>query len=102
MSTGLGEAAAATSTEDSPEPSAQEALAADTLPEPQPGQARPDTKGRCSHKLQAALNGGCWVETSLEQEKCEALSGHMYKGLCYVPVFPAGRRPSTTAPSKQP
>jgi hypothetical protein len=38
----------------------------------------------------------------VEQEKCEAVYGTMYKGLCYVPVFPKGRRPSTSTPTKKP
>jgi serine/threonine protein kinase len=101
-SVGLGETAMSTSTEESPAPSTPEAMAADTPPEPLPGQATPDAKGRCPHKRQIALNGGCWMSTPVEQEQCEAFSGSMYKGLCYVPVLPNGRRPSTATPTKQP
>jgi hypothetical protein len=68
---GLGEALAATSTEPSPELRALEVLAKDTPPEPQPGQARPDAKGRCPHKRQVALNGGCWTKIQFNREECE-------------------------------
>ena len=97
---GLGQTAASASTVDSPPPSTPEAMAADTLPEPLPGQATPDAKGRCPHKRQVTLNGVCWGIIPLD--KCEELSGRMYQGLCYVPVFPTSRRPSTATPTKQP
>ncbi len=96
---GLGETAASTSTGDSPAPSTPEAMATDTPPEPLPGQSAPDARGRCPHKRQVALNGGCWRKTPAEQ--CEEFSGRMYKGACYVPIFAPGR-PSTATPTKQP
>jgi serine/threonine protein kinase len=99
-SVGLGENAASTSTGGSPTPSTPEVMAAETPPDPLPGQATPDAKGQCPHKRQVILNGGCWRMTPLDQ--CEELSGRMYKGLCYVPVFPSGSRPSTATPTKQP
>jgi hypothetical protein len=95
---GLGEAVVSASKMDDPEPSRREALAQDTLPEPLPGQTRPDAKGRCPHKRQVALNGGCWVGwADTEREKCEALhhNGYMYKNTCYVPVIPPGRPPTS-------
>jgi hypothetical protein len=99
--TGLGEAAVSSSTMDAPEPSGREVLAKDTLPEPLPGQLRPDGKGRCPHKRQVALNGGCWVEAEWDREKCEAFNnGYMYKNTCYVPVLPPGR-PPTSQPAHQ-
>ncbi len=91
---GLGEAVVSESTMDAREPSGQEALAEDALPEPLPGQTRPDAKGRCPHKRQVALNGGCWVE-ELDREKCEALSGSVFKKTCYLPVIPPGRPPTS-------
>jgi serine/threonine protein kinase len=96
---GLGETAASTSTGDSPAPSTPEAVAAEIPPEPLPGQAAPDARGRCPHKRQVVLNGGCWRKTLVDQ--CEEFSGRMYKGACYVPIFPPGR-PSTATPTKQP
>jgi hypothetical protein len=102
VSVGLGETATSTPTGDSPAPSTPEAMAADTPPEPLPGQAAPDAKGRCPHKQQVAINGACWAKTPVNQEQCEIFSGYMYKGMCYVPIFLKGRRPSTATPTKQP
>lgn len=99
---GLGEAAAATSMEQPPAPSLQEKVAEEPLPEPQPGQTRPNAKGQCPHKGQIALNKGCWLETtSLDREGCAASGGHMFKGLCCVPIIPPGRRP-TSSPTDRP
>jgi predicted Ser/Thr protein kinase len=97
---GLGEAVVSSSTMDTPEPSGREAIAEDTLPEPLPGQTRPDAKCRCPHKRQVSLNGGCWVEAAWEREKCEALSGSVFKKTCYLPVIPPGR-PPTSQPARQ-
>ncbi len=99
--TGLGEAAAVVSPESSPTSAAQEVMTEDTLPEPLPGQTRPNAKGRCPHKQQVALNGGCWVELLVESDKCELLNGKMFKGTCYVPSIPPGR-PPTSCPTNKP
>jgi hypothetical protein len=98
---GLGEAASTVSTEASPEPSIQEPLAEDTLPEPLPGQVRPNAKGRCAHRRQVALNGACWVPH--DPEECEALGGNsqLFKGRCYVPAM-STERPSTSQPAPKP
>lgn len=98
---GLGEAAAATSMEQAPVASFQDKLAEEPLPEPQPGQLRPNAKGRCPHKGQMALNKGCWLETSLDVEGCAQLNGQMFKGRCYVPIIPPGR-PPTSSPTDKP
>jgi hypothetical protein len=92
---GLGDAAASVSTEDTPETLSSKVMAEDTLPEPQPGQIRPDAKGRCPRKRQVALNGGCWAATSYDREECTELSGHVYKGTCYLPFIPPGRSPTS-------
>ncbi len=98
---GLGEASAATALEQAPAASWHEKLAQEPLPEPQPGQLRPDAKGQCPRKVQTALNKGCWVETSLVREGCAELNGQMYKGRCYVPIIPPGR-PPTSSPTDKP
>jgi len=102
-SAALGETVAAMSQEHFPSALTPEAVAEDSLPEPQPGQAVPDPKGRCAHKRQVALNGGCWVPQVQESEACEALAGQVYKGTCYIPVLPRERprRPPTSAPTKK-
>ncbi len=93
---GLGDDAASSPGVEEPVRLEQEVLAAEPLPVPLPGQTRPDAKGRCPHKGQVALNGGCWVK--LEREKCEALN---LTSTCYVPVFPS-ERPSTSHTSPLP
>ncbi|MFL5349635.1 MAG: protein kinase domain-containing protein [Hyalangium sp.] len=97
---GLAEALTSTSTNSAPGLQAPEGMAEDTPPEPRQGQDRPDAKGRCPHKRQVALNGGCWLELSLSREECEGSAAHMFKGKCYVPVIPpVHRRPPTSTPS---
>jgi hypothetical protein len=98
---GLGEASAATALEQAPAASRQVQLAQEPLPEPQPGQLRPDAKGQCPRKGQTALNKGCWVATSLDREGCAEFNGQMYKGLCYAPIIPPGR-PPTSSPTDKP
>jgi hypothetical protein len=98
---GLGETAAATALEQGPAASLHEKLAEEPLPEPQPGQLRPNAKGQCPYKRQTALNKGCWFETSLERELCAQLNGQMYKGKCYQPLIPPGR-PPTSSPTDKP
>jgi hypothetical protein len=98
---GLGDAASTTSTVISPDSPVRGSLAEDTLPEPLPGQLRPDAKGQCPLKRQVALNGGCWVRLKLEREECEALRGYLFKDTCHVPIL-APRRHPTSSPASEP
>jgi hypothetical protein len=98
---GLGDAVSTASTTDTPAPSGQEGIAEEPLPEPLPGQVRPDAKGRCPHKREVALNGGCWMELPMDREGCDLLSGHVFKGTCYVPIISPGRQP-TSSPTRKP
>jgi serine/threonine protein kinase len=98
---GLGEAASLGAVQTLPAPSAREVLAEEPQPEPVPGQARPDAKGRCPEKWQVALNGGCWAPLKGEREACEVLGGQFFKGTCYGPVITAGR-PPTSHPTREP
>lgn len=102
-SAALGETVAAMAQEKPPSALTPEIVAEDPLPEPLEGQGVPDAKGRCPHKRQVALNGGCWVPQALSDEECEALSGQRRQGTCYVPAFPSGRprRPPTSGPTKR-
>jgi serine/threonine protein kinase len=100
---GLGDAATVAALDKPPSGSTAEALIQDTLPEPEPGQVQPDGKGRCPRKWLVALNGACWAEAAWEPEKCEELGGQMFKGTCYMPFTPHGRkRPPTSGPLKKP
>lgn len=98
---GLGEEAAATSTQPVPAASPSDGIAEDTPPKPLPRQTRPDEKGRCPRKWQISLNGACWELLSRERGSCDLLNGRMFKGLCYVPILPPGRSP-TSSPTNTP
>ncbi|HVG61431.1 MAG TPA: protein kinase, partial [Hyalangium sp.] len=98
---GLGEAVSLGAVQSLPAPSAQEVLAEEPQPEPVPGQARPDAKGRCPGKWQVALNGGCWAPLKGGREACEAVNGQLFKGTCYMPITTAGRLP-TSHPTREP
>jgi eukaryotic-like serine/threonine-protein kinase len=96
---GLGDATSTASTTQPPE---HKPPSEDTLPDPQPGQVRPNAKGRCPHKRQIALNGACWVPSDMDREQCEALgNGKLFKGRCYVPAQ-SQEHPSTSHPTRTP
>jgi serine/threonine protein kinase len=100
---GLGDAATSMAMEQAPSVSTDEAMSADTLPEPMPGQVRPDDKGRCPTKVLVSLNNGCWAKTAWDPETCVTLGGQMFKGTCYVPFIPPEpKRPPTSGPVKNP
>ncbi|HYI00135.1 hypothetical protein [Hyalangium sp.] len=84
----------------SPTSSVPGVQAEDTLPEPLPGQVRPDAKGRCPHPRQVPLNGGCWVKVKVPREECEALKGSMLQGTCYAPG-PLQERQPTSHPVRE-
>jgi serine/threonine protein kinase len=73
-------------------------LAQQPLPQPRPGQARPDEKGRCLGHKQVPINGGCWVEQlPMSAEKCVE-SGYMpFQGKCYLPAPAPPRKPAPTS-----
>ncbi|WP_224240418.1 serine/threonine-protein kinase [Hyalangium gracile] len=99
---GLGDTATPAALEKEPADSTQQDPVAD-IPEPQPGQIRPDRKGLCPGKGMLTLNGGCWVETTWDAEKCQEFGGEMVKGTCYLPVLlPGKKRPSTSGPTEEP
>lgn len=96
---GLGEAAAAARTDSVPlSPSSQEAISEDSPPEPVPGQARPDSKGRCPLKHHVVLNGGCWGALQGDRETCEEFGGFIFQGTCYMPIFSRQRPPTSSPP----
>jgi hypothetical protein len=97
---GLGETAAVCTME-APEPTFSATMSEETPPEPLPGQAQPDAKGRCPRKGQVALNDGCWAQVPFERDECEAKGGSIFKSTCYLPVFPLKRGPTSSPSNKQ-
>ncbi len=83
-------------------PSKQKPIAQETLPEPRPGQTRPDEKGRCPGRKQVPLNGGCWVESSsMSAEDCTESGYVRFKGKCYSPALAPPKKPlPTSSPAK--
>ncbi|HYI02051.1 serine/threonine protein kinase [Hyalangium sp.] len=98
---GLGEAAATMPLAEAPSAPNPEGMTEDTLPEPIPGQLRPDEKGRCPPRGLVVLNGGCWAEVAWAPEKCMELGGQMFKGTCYMPFLTRGRRPNSSSMDKR-
>jgi hypothetical protein len=98
---GLAEATSALSRKDPAVASPRQPVAEEALPEPQPGQVRPDAKGRCPGAKLVLLNGVCWLRIQLELELCESTNGQMFKGSCYQPIIPPAR-PPTSSPKKSP
>jgi serine/threonine-protein kinase len=84
------------------EPSEQEAIGQEPLPEPHPRrQIRPDARGQCPGHKQVAINGGCWVVYPVtDAEECEQNGYVLIKGQCYAPALETRRRkpPPTSAP----
>ncbi|HEX8699121.1 MAG TPA: protein kinase, partial [Myxococcaceae bacterium] len=77
-------------------------LAQAPLPEPRPGQIRPNKKGQCPGLQQVAINGGCWVESSLANAQACSESGYVFfQGRCFGPALEPPRKPQpTSSPSE--
>ncbi|HEX8703189.1 MAG TPA: serine/threonine-protein kinase [Myxococcaceae bacterium] len=74
-------------------------LAQEPLPEPRPGQLRPDKRGQCPGRQQVAINGGCWldVRSSTDAQSC-AESGYVFfQGKCFFPALEPPRKPQPTS-----
>jgi hypothetical protein len=79
-------------------PEENKPLAQEPLPEPRPGQARPDEKGRCPGSKQVPINGGCWVEQlSMSAEECMDSGYVPFQGKCYLPAPAPPKRPAPTS-----
>jgi serine/threonine protein kinase len=79
-------------------PSEPESMAQEPPPEPRPGQARPDAKGRCPGRKQVAINGGCWVENpSMTAEECAESGYVLFKGRCYTHALAPPQKPLPTS-----
>jgi len=89
-----------------PTPPSQEKkpVAQEPLPEPRPGQTRPDKSGRCPGRKQVLINGGCWLEQFLmSAEECVENEGVLFKGKCYAPVSasPKKAQPTSSPPEER-
>ncbi|HEX8699843.1 MAG TPA: hypothetical protein VF815_13450, partial [Myxococcaceae bacterium] len=79
-------------------PEENKPLAQEPLPQPRPGQARPDEKGRCLGPKQVPINGGCWVELlSMKAEECVEVGYVPFQGKCYLPAPMPPRKPVPTS-----
>ena len=81
----------------------KEPLAQESLPEPRPGQTRPDGKGRCPGRRQVSINGVCWLEhPQVTAEECVENNGVPFQGKCYSPALPSPKKPQpTSSPSRK-
>ena len=77
-------------------------MAQEPLPEPRPGQTRPDEKGRCPGRKQVAINGACWVENpSMNAEECVENGSVFFRGKCYSHALAPPPKPvPTSSPAK--
>jgi len=77
-----------------PPPTDKKPLAQAPRPEPLPGQARPDSKGRCPGRTQVSINGGCWLELpSMSAEECTERGSVPFQGKCYAPALVPPKKP---------
>jgi len=73
-------------------------VAKEPLPEPRPGQPRPDKSGRCPGRKQVPINGACWLELlPMSAEECVESDGEFFKGKCYLPAPAARKKPQPTS-----
>jgi serine/threonine protein kinase len=74
-------------------------LTQEPLPEPRPGQARPDKRGQCPGRKQVPINGGCWVDVSslMDAQACMESGYVPFHGKCFVPANAPPRKPQPTS-----
>ncbi len=95
----VGDTSPAESGASTPPVTEEKPLAQEPLPEPRPGQLRPDKKGLCPDRKQVSINGGCWLDVSpvVDAQTC-ANSGHVFfQGKCFVPALAPPRKPQPTS-----
>jgi hypothetical protein len=98
--TTAGGDASRTEREASPAPATERApLAQEPLPEPRPGQARPDKRGQCPARKQVPINGGCWldVSSSTDAQTCVDSGYVLFQGKCFVPANAPPKKPQPTS-----
>jgi serine/threonine protein kinase len=72
-------------------------LAQEPLPEPRPGQLRPDKRGHCPGRKQVAINGGCWLDVSMDARTCAEGGYVLFQGKCFGPANAPPRKPEPTS-----
>jgi hypothetical protein len=78
-------------------------LAQEPLPEPRPGQARPDKRGKCPGRKQVPINGACWIDvsSSMAAQECVENGGVLIQGKCFSPAHAPPKQPQpTSSPSE--
>jgi serine/threonine protein kinase len=82
-----------------PSPEETRPVAQEPLPQPRPGQARPDEQGRCLGRKQVPINEGCWVDVSslIDAQSCAESGYVLFKGKCYLPAPAPPRKPAPTS-----
>jgi serine/threonine protein kinase len=82
-----------------PPPSLQKKpVAQEPLPEPRPGQPRPDKRGQCPGRKQVPINGACWLELlPMGVEECMENDGEFFRGKCYLPAPAPRKNPQPTS-----
>jgi serine/threonine protein kinase len=79
-------------------PAEKQPLSQEPLPEPRPGQARPDKRGQCPGRKQVPINGGCWVELlQMNAEECAENGGVLFNGKCFGPAHAPPKKPQPTS-----
>jgi len=81
-------------------PSTQkEPLAQEPLPEPRPGQLRPDKRGQCPGRNQVPINGGCWIDVSslMDAQACAESGYVVFNGKCFGPALAPPKKPQPTS-----
>jgi predicted Ser/Thr protein kinase len=76
-------------------PAEKKPLAQEPLPEPRPGQARPDKRGQCLGRKQVPINGGCWIDVSaaMDAQTCVESGYIFFKGKCLSPALESPKNP---------
>jgi hypothetical protein len=74
-------------------------LAQESLPEPRPGQLRPDKRGQCPGRKQVPINGGCWndVSPAMDAQSCAEGGYVLFQGKCFGPALAPSKKPQPTS-----
>jgi serine/threonine protein kinase len=94
----VGDTSATESQAATPPSTEKKPLTQEPLPEPRPGQTRPDKRGQCPGSKQVPINGACWLEQlPMSAEECVQNGGEFFKGKCFVPANAPPKKPQPTS-----